>query len=93
MLKLLDIEKRFGRKRTVKYGPRTLDIDILFYGNRIIQTDIITVPHPELQNRRFALKPCADIAPQKIHPLFNKSIRTLLDECPDKLEVAVWKQK
>lgn len=93
MLKLLDIEKRFGRKRTVKYGPRTLDIDILFYGNRVIHTDIVTVPHPELQNRRFALQPCADIAPLKIHPLYNKSIRTLLEECPDKLEVEVWKQK
>lgn len=93
MLRLLDIEKRFGRKRDVKYGPRTLDIDILFYGNRVLNNELIKVPHPEIQNRRFALQPCADIAPRKIHPLFNKSIRTLLEECPDKLEVAIWKQK
>ncbi len=89
--KMLDIEKTLGRKRDLKYGPRTIDIDMLFYGHQYIDRKDLKVPHPELQNRRFALIPCCDIAPAFIHPLFHKSLATLLDECTDQLEVKLWK--
>lgn len=90
--RLLDIEKKFGRKREVKYGPRTLDIDILFYSSLIIKGSGLTIPHPEIQNRRFALQPCTDFMPNFVHPQLKKSIRVLLQECQDELEVKLWKQ-
>ncbi len=88
---LLDLEKRFGRKRDVKYGPRTLDIDILFYGNEIIRRPGLHVPHPEIQNRRFALVPACEIAGNLKHPVFGKTLAMLLAECSDTLEVKLWK--
>lgn len=88
---LLQIEKHFGRRRDVKYGPRTLDIDILFYANKVIKTEELLVPHPEIQNRRFALVPCYEIIPNLMHPVLKKSITHLLSICPDKLEVNKWK--
>lgn len=87
MLKLLQIEKQFGRKRDIKYGPRTLDIDILFYGNRKVHTDLLVLPHPEIQNRRFVLQPCADIIPKMKHPVLKQSITELLQICPDQLSI------
>jgi 2-amino-4-hydroxy-6-hydroxymethyldihydropteridine diphosphokinase len=81
--KLLDIEKMNGRIRQEKYGPRTLDIDILLYDDRVIREPLLTIPHPELQNRRFALAPLAEIAPLLVHPVFDKTIRQLLEECAD----------
>ena len=84
---LLDIEKSLGRMRIKKWGPRLIDIDILLYDDLVVQTLGLAIPHPELQNRRFALTCLADIAPQVVHPVFQKSIRTLLEECPDPLEV------
>jgi 2-amino-4-hydroxy-6-hydroxymethyldihydropteridine diphosphokinase len=85
--KLLDIEKMNGRIRQEKYGPRTLDIDILLYDDRVIRESSLTIPHPELQNRRFALAPLAEIAPLVIHPLFSKTIIQLLEECIDQSAV------
>jgi 2-amino-4-hydroxy-6-hydroxymethyldihydropteridine diphosphokinase len=90
---LLEIEKRFGRKRDVKYGPRTLDIDILFYGNKIVRSEGLVIPHPEIQNRRFALVPCCDIAASFIHPVYQKSLAELLRDCKDELQVSLWKQQ
>lgn len=84
---LLLIEKKLGRIRQEKYGPRIIDIDILLYENNIINEPYLTIPHPELQNRRFALAPLADIADETIHPVFQKNIKNLLTECPDELEV------
>lgn len=81
--KLLAIEKTHGRIRQEKYGPRTLDIDILLYDDRVIHEPLLTIPHPELQNRLFALAPLAEIASLLIHPVFNKTIRQLLEECAD----------
>lgn len=86
-----NIEALLGRQRTVRWGQRTLDIDILLFNQDIIDTPQLKVPHPQLQNRRFALIPLADIAPAYIHPVFNKSIATLLQECPDNLEVRNYK--
>jgi 2-amino-4-hydroxy-6-hydroxymethyldihydropteridine diphosphokinase len=84
---LLRIEETIGRKREVKYGPRIIDIDFLFFNDAVIHTKGLTIPHPQLQNRRFALVPLAEIAAAFMHPVFNKSIAQLLDECPDKLDV------
>ena len=84
---LLDIEKKLGRKREEKYGPRTIDIDILLYADQISNDPLLRIPHPELQNRRFALTPLAEIGPGLIHPVFKKSITELLAICPDTLEV------
>lgn len=82
------IESDAGRIRTDKqYTSRTLDIDILFYGDRIVNTDDLTIPHPRLHLRRFSLVPLAEIAPEMKHPVFGKSIKTLLAECPDSLQV------
>lgn len=84
---ILTIEKSLGRIRKLKYGPRTIDIDILFFGDEIIEQPYLTIPHPELQNRRFALQCLVEIAPEILHPVFGKTILQLLKECEDSLEV------
>ena len=84
---VLHIEEKMGRKRDEKYGPRIIDIDILFYNSAIIREPGLMIPHPELENRRFALVPMHEIAPLVTHPLLKKTIAELLEECPDKLEV------
>lgn len=82
------IELELGRIRKEKqYNSRIIDIDILFFGDQIIKTANLTVPHPRIQERKFALVPLCEIAADFIHPLFRKSIRKLLDECPDQLKV------
>lgn len=85
--KLLHIELELGRKRLQKMGPRLIDIDILFYGNQVISTPDLTVPHPRMAERRFVLTPLNEIAPDLVHPLLKKTIRQLLKDCPDQLEV------
>ena len=84
---ILKIEKDLGRVRDVKYGPRTIDIDILFYGQEVISQPGLVVPHPHLQDRRFALECLNDIAPALKHPVLHKTVSTLLQECTDSLTV------
>ncbi|MBS1620493.1 MAG: 2-amino-4-hydroxy-6-hydroxymethyldihydropteridine diphosphokinase [Bacteroidetes bacterium] len=84
---ILEIEKRMGRIRKEKYGARIIDIDILFYNYEIINLPELKIPHPEIQNRKFALIPLAEIAPGLMHPVLNKSIREILSGCPDPLAV------
>jgi 2-amino-4-hydroxy-6-hydroxymethyldihydropteridine diphosphokinase len=84
---ILKVEKMMGRIRKEKYGPRLIDIDILLFNNEKHNYSFLKLPHPEMQNRRFALLPLAEIAPGIIHPVFNKTITELLNECEDKLEV------
>ena len=84
---ILEIEETLGRKRQVKYGPRIIDIDILFFNDEIVQKEGLTIPHPQMQNRRFVLEPLAELAPAKKHPVLHKTVATLLAECPDKLAV------
>ena len=85
--KLLFIEQELGRKRIEKMGPRTIDIDILFYNNEIISSAGLTVPHPQIADRRFVLTPLNEIAADFVHPVLQKKISELLKICPDKLEV------
>lgn len=83
---LLTIEQEMGRIRTIKNAARIIDIDILFYSNFIIKTPSLTIPHPEIQNRRFALSPLCELDPDYLHPVLHKTIRELLAECPDPLK-------
>ena len=91
---LLRIEEQAGRKRnqnTVEYESRPLDIDILFYGSAVIRTTQLTIPHPKLHTRRFVLVPLCEIASDYVHPIFHKTIFTLLNECQDNLKTEVLK--
>lgn len=76
----LNIEKEMGRIREIRWGPRNIDIDILFYGNLIINSNILTIPHPEIEKRLFVLEPLNEIAPDFIHPILKKTIRNLYNE-------------
>ena len=84
---VLKVEKMMGRIRKEKYGARIIDIDILLFNNEIHNYHFLKLPHPEMENRRFALLPLAEIAPDIIHPVFNKPVIELLNESTDKLEV------
>ena len=83
MKRILKLEKMMGRERKGKYGPRIIDIDILLFNEEQYDYSFLKIPHPEMQNRRFALTPLAEIAPDLRHPVFKKSISQLLKECPD----------
>ncbi|MCO5948733.1 2-amino-4-hydroxy-6-hydroxymethyldihydropteridine diphosphokinase [Mucilaginibacter flavidus] len=85
--KILDIELMLGRKREEKWGSRTIDIDILFYGDEIIDDKNLQVPHPELHNRRFTLEPLAEIAPGLLHPVLKKTILDVKNNLKDSLIV------
>jgi len=87
MQTLLTIEGQMGRKREIKFGPRIIDIDILLFNDEIIQQPHLAIPHPRLHERRFALTPLAEIAPNIIHPVLNKTIQQLLLESTDTLDV------
>jgi len=82
MNQVLNIERRLGRQRTQKKGPRTLDIDILLYGDRVIESADLTIPHPAMAQRRFVLLPLAEIAAAVNHPVLHKTARELLDQLP-----------
>ncbi|TWI80226.1 2-amino-4-hydroxy-6-hydroxymethyldihydropteridine diphosphokinase [Lacibacter cauensis] len=87
MQELLNIELELGRIRTEKYGPRTIDLDILFYDNLVYHSPKVTLPHPAIQDRRFVLIPLAELGERKLHPVYRKTIGTLLKECADLLPV------
>jgi 2-amino-4-hydroxy-6-hydroxymethyldihydropteridine diphosphokinase len=82
MTALLSIEQEMGRQRTREKGPRTIDIDILLFGDLIMDSQKLTIPHPAMQHRRFVLEPLAEIAPEARHPVIGKTVRELLDVLP-----------
>ncbi|SEF94235.1 2-amino-4-hydroxy-6-hydroxymethyldihydropteridinediphosphokinase [Caloramator fervidus] len=77
---LLDIEKQMGRVRQFKWGPRNIDLDIIFYNDEIIDEPDLKVPHPDMHNREFVLRPICDIDKDIVHPIFKKTVKVLLDE-------------
>jgi len=84
LLKALQwVERSMGRERTVRWGPRVIDIDILLHGQGIVNTKPLVVPHPEMHRRRFVLEPMNEIAPYVIHPLYGVSMKGLLDRLED----------
>jgi 2-amino-4-hydroxy-6-hydroxymethyldihydropteridine diphosphokinase len=90
MRNILLIEEKMGRQRLEKNGPRVIDIDILFYNDLVLEDHLLTIPHPALHYRRFALIPLAEIAPTFIHPVLKKDIQQLLLDCADHLEVSLF---
>lgn len=78
-----EIEKELGRIRHEKWGPRSIDIDILYYSASIVVTSTLKIPHPGIADRRFTLIPLVEIAPDYIHPVFNISNQELLYRCQD----------
>ena len=84
------IEKKIGRIRnTRQYSSRIIDIDILFYGNRVVNTEELVIPHLRMSDRKFVLVPLVELAPNKVHPVFSKTVKQLLIECPDQLGVSM----
>jgi 2-amino-4-hydroxy-6-hydroxymethyldihydropteridine diphosphokinase len=83
----LAAEQQQDRARLVRWAARTLDVDMLLFGQEVIDTPTLTVPHPALPGRRFALVPLAEVAPQLVHPVLHHTIAELLAKCVDKLDV------
>lgn len=87
---LLRIEYALGRTRDIHMGPRTIDLDLLIFKDRQVETEFLTVPHPRLALRRFVLVPLNELAPSLVHPVLGKSISELLAQTKDRSTVVRW---
>lgn len=81
--RLLDVERGLGRVRAEKWGPRTIDLDLLLYGERLVASEALSVPHPRLHERRFVLEGLAELCPDHPVPGLDCTVRQLLETCPD----------
>lgn len=88
---LKSIEYLFGRKKRQKWHQREIDIDIILFGDTILISEQLTIPHKAMHLRRFVLLPALDISPEMLHPLFDKSIKQLLEECNDDAIVEIYR--
>ncbi len=87
MARLLRIEYALGRTREVPDGPRTIDLDLLLYGEVLSDTEFLRLPHPRLHERRFVLEPLVEVAPRLVHPVLKKTVAELLESLEDKSNV------
>ncbi len=88
-----DIEDRFGRERILQWGPRTIDIDLLLFGDRKVSDFDLQVPHPRISERRFVLAPLAELAPDLHIPGLEMDVRGLLDQCPDHGKAVLYREE
>jgi len=86
------IEDLLGRQRDMKWGDRTMDIDILYYGKKIISSDLLRIPHPFIGARKFVLIPLQEVLPDFIHPVLKMTNVELMENCPDTSEVKVYEK-
>lgn len=93
LARLLRIEYALGRRRDVPRGPRTIDLDLLLYGDAQQAMELLTLPHPRLHLRRFVLVPLAELAPDLVHPRLRQSIKQLLADLPDDTDVRLWQPR
>lgn len=88
-----EIEEELGRVRTIRWGPRTIDVDILFYGGKMVVEENLEIPHPRIQERAFVLKPLGELAPYLIHPYYGQTVEELLGNLADAEEVKIYRPK
>jgi 2-amino-4-hydroxy-6-hydroxymethyldihydropteridine diphosphokinase len=91
MARLLRVEYTLGRTREIAMAPRTIDLDLLLYGEEARATEFLTLPHPRLHLRKFVLTPLAELAPRLVHPTLHQTISELLEDLADESEVARWR--
>jgi len=87
MARLLRIEYALGRTREIPDGPRTIDLDLLLYGDVLSDTEFLRLPHPRLHERRFVLEPLVEVAPRLVHPVLKKTVAELLESLADRSNV------
>ena len=85
--KMLDVEREMGRVRRERWEPRTIDLDLLFFENRVIDTPDLKLPHPRMEERRFVLQPLAEVGPEVLHPVLQKTVRELLTELDARMSI------
>lgn len=90
MARLLRVESLLGRTRDAPMAPRTIDLDLLLFGNETSYTEFLKLPHPRMHLRRFVLAPLAELVPGVVHPVLNKTVKELLEAVPDQSDVKLW---
>jgi dihydropteroate synthase/2-amino-4-hydroxy-6-hydroxymethyldihydropteridine diphosphokinase len=90
LTRLKEIEADMGRVKNFRYGPRSIDLDVLFYGEQVLESERLSIPHPMLAERSFVLVPLAELAPNLFHPLLKRSVSELLTERPDRAEIVLY---